>query len=157
MYWFIFAMLRFVLRRELGSVGVADILLLVLIADAAQNGMAGEYTTITEGAILVATIIGWSWIIDGASYRWPAARRFFEPDSVVLIRNGRLIHQHLAREWISVEELTAKLREHGLERPAQVKMARLEGDGQISVVPYDCSQPPRQPPSHRSGDLSRPS
>lgn len=60
MYWFLFLLFRFVLRRDVGSIGIADVLLLVLIADAAQNAMAGSYESITEGCLLVATIVGWN-------------------------------------------------------------------------------------------------
>ena len=56
MYWFLFALFRFVLRRDVGSIGIADVLLVVLIADASQNAMAGGYASITDGCLLVATI-----------------------------------------------------------------------------------------------------
>ena len=59
MYWFIFLLFRFLLRRDVGSIAIADILLLVLIADASQNALAGGYTSVTEGCVLVATIAGW--------------------------------------------------------------------------------------------------
>ncbi len=51
-YWFLFLLFRFVLRRDAGALGIADILLLVLIADASQNAMAGGYDTIAEGVLL---------------------------------------------------------------------------------------------------------
>jgi uncharacterized membrane protein YcaP (DUF421 family) len=62
-YWLLFLIFRFVLRRDVGAVGIADILLLVIVADAAQNAMSGGYDTFAEGAILVLTIIGWNWRI----------------------------------------------------------------------------------------------
>ena len=70
MYWFLYLLLRFVLRRDAGAIGIADILLLVLIADAAQNGMAGSYETVADGFVLVATIVGWNWLFDWASWRF---------------------------------------------------------------------------------------
>lgn len=57
MYLALFAMLRFILRRETGSLGITDLLVVVLVADAAQNGMAGSYRSISDGLLLVATII----------------------------------------------------------------------------------------------------
>ena len=45
-----------IFRRDAGSLSVSDLLVVVLIADAAQNGMAGEYRSLTEGAIVVGTI-----------------------------------------------------------------------------------------------------
>jgi len=74
-YWFLFLIFRFVLRRDIGSVTIADVLLLVLIADAAQNAMAGEYKTVSEGMLLISTIVAWNYVLDWGSYRYPAFRR----------------------------------------------------------------------------------
>lgn len=52
-YWFLFLVFRFVVRRDVGSVGIADILVLVIVSDGAQNAMAGEYKSIGEGCTLV--------------------------------------------------------------------------------------------------------
>lgn len=134
MYWFLFLLFRFVLRRDAGALGIADILLLVLIADAAQNGMAGGYDTLAEGMLLVATIATWSWLMDAASYHWPAVRRFSEASPLVLVRRGVLQRRNLRREFITVEELMACLREQGIDKLAEVKIARMEGDGRISVI-----------------------
>ena len=69
-YWGLFLLFRFLLRRDTGSMGIADILLLVLIADASQNAMAGGYDSIADGALVVLTIAGWSWY--GAAGWWGA-------------------------------------------------------------------------------------
>jgi uncharacterized membrane protein YcaP (DUF421 family) len=133
-YWFLFLLFRFVLRRDAGSLGLADILLLVLIADAAQGAMAGGYTTVSEGIVLIATIAGWSWLMDWAAYRFPAVRRFAEPPSRVLVRRGRLVRPNLRRELLTVPELMAMLREQGIDKLADVEFARIESDGEISVI-----------------------
>src|SRR6187455_3289711 len=71
MYLLILAGFR-VFRRDAGSLSVSDLLVVVLIADAAQNGMAGEYKSLTEGAIVVATIFAWNYLLDWLAYRWRA-------------------------------------------------------------------------------------
>ena len=71
MYLFIFLLTR-VVRRETGSISVADLLVVVLLADAAQNGMAGEYTSVPEGMVLVGTIVFWSLAVDWAAYNFEA-------------------------------------------------------------------------------------
>src|SRR5690242_10067250 len=68
----LFLLLRSVPRRQIGTIGVSDLLVIVLIADAAQNGLAGEYKSITEGVVLVGTILFWNWAIDWLDYRFPA-------------------------------------------------------------------------------------
>src|SRR4029453_7852844 len=78
-YWFLFLVFRFVLRRDVGAVGIADILLLVLIADGAQNAMAGGYKTVTEGLILVSTILGWNGFLNWVSTKSKLMQRFVAP------------------------------------------------------------------------------
>jgi uncharacterized membrane protein YcaP (DUF421 family) len=137
MYWLLFLLFRFVLRRDIGAIGIADMLLLVLLADAAQNAMSGGYESVTDGVILVATIAGWNWLLDMAAFRIPGLRRLVEPKALPLVQNGKLLRRHLRREMISVEELMAVLRQHGIEKLEQVKAAIMEGDGEISVIKYD--------------------
>ena len=141
-YWLLFAIFRFVLRRDVGAVGIADILLLVVIADAAQNAMSGGYQTFAEGAILVLTIVGWNWLFDFLSFHFPLVRRFATPARLTLVRGGVLQRRNMRREYITLEELREKLREQGIEKMSDVKAAYLEGDGQISVIRDDREPPP---------------
>ena len=133
-YWLLFLIFRFVLRRDVGAVGIADILLLVIVADAAQNAMSGGYDTFAEGAILVLTIVAWNWLLDFLSFRFALVRRFASPERLTLIQRGVPQRRNLRREFITMDELHEKLREQGIEKMADVKAAYLEGDGQISVI-----------------------
>ena len=145
-YWLLFLIFRFVLRRDVGAVGIADILLLVIVADAAQNAMSGGYDTFAEGAILVLTIVGWNWLLDMLSYRYAPVRRFASPGRLTLVQRGIAQRRNMRREFITMEELHEKLREQGIEKLADVKAAYLEGDGQISVV-RNSESTDRKPPS----------
>jgi uncharacterized membrane protein YcaP (DUF421 family) len=135
-YWLLFLIFRFVLRRDVGAVGIADILLLVIVADAAQNAMSGGYDTFSEGAILVLTIVAWNWLLDFLAWRFAVVRRFASPARLTLIHRGIAQRRNLRREFITMEELHQKLREQGIEKLSDVKAAYLEGDGQISVIRY---------------------
>lgn len=141
MYWFLFLTFRFISRRDIGAVGLGDVLLLVLIADAAQNAMAGEYKSITDGCVLTATIIGWNLLVDWASYRFAVIHRWAEPSPLPLIRNGRVHERNLRREFLTVKDLRAKLREHGVERFDEVKLACMESDGAITVIRFKPADP----------------
>src|SRR5688500_11641211 len=90
MYWFLFLLFRFVMHRDIGALGIADILLLVLVADASQNAMAGEYKSISEGMLLVATIAGWNILLDWLAARFSLVERFAAPPPLDLVRNGRV-------------------------------------------------------------------
>jgi uncharacterized membrane protein YcaP (DUF421 family) len=134
MYLFLFVVFRFSMRRGVGAVGLADVLVLVLIADAAQNAMAGDYNTVAEGGLLVLTIIGWNALFDWLAYRFPAFERFAEPRSLTLVRNGRILQPNLRRSLMTQDELRSKLREHGVQNVSDVKAARLESDGEVTVI-----------------------
>ena len=134
MYWFLFALFRVVVRRRVGAVGISDVLLLVIIADAAQNAMAGEYRSVADGMVLVATIVGWNVLIDWATYRSVALERLLEPPPLLLIRRGKLMRAHMRHEFLSEDELKAKLREHSVEDYAEVDRAYMESDGQFTVI-----------------------
>jgi len=134
MYLFLFLMFRVVVRRRVGAVGMADILVLVIVADAAQNGMSGEYKSVTDGAILVGTILAWDMLIDWLNYRVPALRNWLEAPPLLLVRDGRLLRRNLRHEFVTEEELEAKLRQKGVKDVSEVAEARMESDGEISVI-----------------------
>ncbi|HZI51385.1 MAG TPA: hypothetical protein VFE29_06140 [Terriglobia bacterium] len=77
-YLFIFVLMR-ALRREPGTVGIADLLMVVLIADASQNAMAGEYHSILDGIILILTIVFWNYFIDLLTFHSRLVERFTYP------------------------------------------------------------------------------
>jgi len=134
MYWFLFLIFRLLLRRDVGAVGVADVLFVVLVADASQNAMAGGYTSVAEGVVLVATLVAWNLLIDWMAWRFTWAYRLVEPRPLLLIRRGRVQHKHLRAEMITLAELRGHLRQHGIESFDEVKSAWFESDGQFSVI-----------------------
>lgn len=136
-YWFLFLAFRIVLRRDTGSLGMADVLFIVLVADAAQNGMAGEYSSVAEGLVLVCTLIFWNVAIDFAAFRFPKLQPWLEAPPLALIEHGRIKHRNLRREFMSVDELMAKLREHGVDEVARVRKATMESDGTVTVLLED--------------------
>ena len=134
MYLFLFVLFRVVIKRRIGAVGMADILVLVIVADAAQNGMAGEYRSVTEGCLLVGTIVGWDLLIDWLAFRIPALQRVLEPPPLLLIDHGRILWRNLRKELVSEMELKSKLREHGVTDPHEVEKAYMEPNGEVSVI-----------------------
>ena len=149
-YWFLLLVFRFVLRRDVGSMGVADLLFVVLVADAASNAMQGEYKSINDGLVLLSTLIAWNFGLDWLSYRFAPVARFLEPQPEVLVRHGRVSRKAMKREMITMAELEGKLREAGVETLAEVRIARLEGDGKLSV--FKIAQAERQPKSPEADD-----
>ena len=140
---------RYVIRRDVGAVGVADLLVIVLIADASQNAMAGEYKTLADGLLLICTLLGWNLLLDWAAFRFPRIRQLVEADKLLLIDRGQVMKQNLRKEFITEEDLLAKLRGYGIDDVRDVKKAYLESDGDITVVSRVASSRPAAASSAR--------
>ncbi|HET8786310.1 MAG TPA: YetF domain-containing protein [Candidatus Limnocylindrales bacterium] len=133
-YFAIFVLLRVVLRGRTSAVTVSDLLVLVLIADAAQNAMAAEYHSVTSGLVLVTTIILCSFSVDWLAYRFPTVLHFVHPERKPLVVDGRVIRPNLRSELMTIDELWTQLRLNGIAQIEDVKAAYLEGNGEISVI-----------------------
>ena len=144
MYLVILAGFR-VFPREAGSLSVSDLLVVVLIADAAQNGMAGEYKSLTEGGIVVATLFGWNYTLDWLAYRSRFAYWLLHPPPMLLVRNGRILARNLRAELITKDDLMQQLREQGIDDVGRVRKCYLESDGRMSVIREDGETSPRRP------------
>jgi uncharacterized membrane protein YcaP (DUF421 family) len=84
--------------------------------------------------VLVLTIVGWEYLIDWLQYRYPTLRPVLTAPSLTLIENGRLNQANLRHELLSEDELRAQLREKEVVDYNEVKLAKLEGDGRLSVI-----------------------
>lgn len=134
MYLAMFVILRFIARRQAGSFSSADLLVIVLIADAAQNGLGKEYASVTEGIALVLTIVLWEYVLDWLAWRYPSLRPWLNAPPLKLIEDGRTIKSAMDREMLPEDELAGQLREKEIESISEVKSAHLEGDGRLSVL-----------------------
>ncbi|MEO7539703.1 MAG: YetF domain-containing protein [Pyrinomonadaceae bacterium] len=133
MYLGMFALLR-IFRRQSGAVGIADLLVIVVIADAAQNGMAGDSKSVTEAMLLVGTIVLWDWFLDWLGYKSVFVSRLLAPEELLLVKNGKLLNKNLEKEMITEDELMSQLRLMGIEDLTEVKKCFLESNGHFSVL-----------------------
>jgi uncharacterized membrane protein YcaP (DUF421 family) len=136
-YIMLFLILRFLLKRQTGVIGVADLLVIVLIADATQNAMASEYKSVTEETVLVLTIVFWNFAIDWLGFHFPTFQRLTRPPPLPLIEDGKMLRRNMQKEMITTEELNSQLRQQGIEHCSEVKKAFIEGDGSISIIRKD--------------------
>lgn len=140
-YLTLLSVIRFMPNRQLAMVGLADLLVVVLIAEAAQNALVSTYTSLTGGLILLATIIFWNYLLNWLGYKFAIFHRLLVPPPLLLVKNGQIIQRHLQNELITEEELMSKLRTSGVEFIADVKKAYIEADGSFSVITYDSKTP----------------
>jgi uncharacterized membrane protein YcaP (DUF421 family) len=130
----LFSILRIVLKRESATLGMTDLLVVVLLADAAQNAMAGEYRSITDGLLLVMVIVGWSYFLNFLGHEFPVFQRIIKPPKLLLVKDGIMIRRNMRKEFITEDELMAEVRTSGLKDIEEVEEAYMESNGRISVI-----------------------
>jgi uncharacterized membrane protein YcaP (DUF421 family) len=135
-YFFILVLMR-TLRREPGTVGIADLLMVVLIADASQNAMAGDYRSILDGLVLILTIVFWNYLMDWLTLRFPGLERFTYPQAIPLFQNRTMNQSNMRKQFVTQEQLLSMVREHGIDDLAKVKAVLIEGSGHVSVIPME--------------------
>ena len=150
MYLLILALMR-VLRRDPGALSTPDLLVIVLVADAAQNAMASEYHSVTEGAILVATIFAWNYGLDWLAFRSRWVHNLLNSPPLLLIKNGSVQRRNLRSELLRESDLAEQLRQQGIEEFSEVKRAFIEPDGHISVIRYADDEDGPPPKQKKSG------
>jgi uncharacterized membrane protein YcaP (DUF421 family) len=141
-YLLFLAFLRLSGKRQLGQFTLFDIALVLLAANALQPAMTGPDQSVTGGVIIVITIFSLNRVVAEARLRIPMVRRLLEFQPTVVGRDGQWLEDQLEKQALDLDDLDAALREHGLERVDQMKLAMLEEDGSISIVPADAEDNP---------------
>ena len=129
--------LRLAGKRELGQMTPFDLVVILLIANAVQNAMVGSDTSLTGGLIAAGVLVTANYGLAAARERLPWLRRAVEGTPTLLINDGKLVREHLRREGLDEDEVMMAIREHGVADVKDVRIAVLETDGSISIVPAD--------------------
>jgi uncharacterized membrane protein YcaP (DUF421 family) len=136
-YLSILILFRVVMKRQSGSLGLPDVMLVVLVSECVSTALSSEAKSVANGIVAVGALLFWSFVLDRLGHRWPWFQRLLEPQPVVLVEEGKPNRDNLNREGITDEELLAQVREHGIDDLNRVKTAILESGGTGSVIPRD--------------------
>jgi len=134
-------------KREVGQLTLADLVLLILIANAVQNAMVGPDTSLEGGLFAALILLLVNLAIGYLRIRSTRLDRAFQGQPIPLVARGEVIEVHLRREGLETSDLERVAHENQLKGLEDVDSAWLETDGTISVVPK--SQPPLRNSTHR--------
>jgi uncharacterized membrane protein YcaP (DUF421 family) len=136
-YLFLIAILRIVGKRELGQANTLDLVVLLLVANAVQNGIIGNDVSVTGAVIGAVTLFAINELVSRTAYAFPWASRVVEGDATVLIAQGQPIHKALRRSGISLPDLRAIARRQGFPDLGAVHTAILETNGVVTMFRED--------------------
>ena len=135
-YLFVFVLLRLTGRRTMGEMDSFDFVLLLIIGEATQQAMLGEDYSITHAFLLVLTLVLIDTGMSLLKQRSREAERIVDGVPLALVDDGRPRREFMEKErLVESDVLRAAREQHGLEELSQVKVAFLEADGKITVIP----------------------
>lgn len=135
-YLFLLLVFRISGKRSLAQTTTFDLVLLLIISEVTQQAMVDNDHSMTNGAVLILTLVGADILISHLKLRSPALDRLIDNCPVVILKDGRPMTDRMTKERITEEDiLAAARREQGLERLDQIKYAVLEVSGEISIIP----------------------
>ncbi len=133
-YVFLLALLRITGKRQVGQLAPFDLVLLLVLANAVQNSMNAGDNSLIGGLITAATLIGLNFLVSLVTHRYKNLEAIIEGRPQILIHNGKLFEDVMAKAQLTHHELNAALRRSGCSSVAEVHSAILENNGAISVV-----------------------
>jgi uncharacterized membrane protein YcaP (DUF421 family) len=131
---FVLVLTRVIGRRELGSLAPIDLILLIILGDALQQGLTQDDYSLTGAALVVGTLAVLQVFTSWVSFRFPFTRRLLEGEPLIVVEDGKPIERNLRRERLTVEEVTESARLHEIGSLDEVKWAVLERNGEISFL-----------------------
>ncbi|MCH3961935.1 MAG: DUF421 domain-containing protein [Solobacterium sp.] len=136
-YLFIVISIRLFGKTEIAQLSVADLVFIMLLSNAVQNAMVGSDTSLMGGLVAAGTLFVINAIFKECLYRIPWFGRVMQGESVMLIYQGKVNDANMRKAKLTTNELLEAIREHGVAKIADVNLAVLEVDGNISVLSND--------------------
>jgi uncharacterized membrane protein YcaP (DUF421 family) len=134
LFWFIVFVTRVMGRRELSSLSPFDLVLLIVLGDAIQQGLTQDDYSVTGAMIAVSTLTALQVFTSYISFRSARVRKVLEGLPMVVVQDGKLIEKNLRRERLTEDELAEEMRVQQIASFAQVEWAILEPSGSISFI-----------------------
>lgn len=133
-YLFIIIGIRVFGKKELSQLSIIDLVFILLISNSVQNAMVGPDSTLIGGIVAATSLFLVNYLFKQLLFRNKKISSFIQGSPVLLIHNGNILEKNLKSEKITMDELSAAVREHGVEKIEDVNLAVLEVDGNISIL-----------------------
>ena len=133
-YLFLVIAIRLFGKKEIAQLSIADLVFILLISNAVQNAMVANDSSLTGGLIAASSLFLINMIFKFVTFKYKKVSVLIEGDPVMLIHDGIVLEDSLKKQRITMEELEAAVREHGVKGISAVNLAVLEVDGNISIL-----------------------
>jgi uncharacterized membrane protein YcaP (DUF421 family) len=131
---FLLVLTRIIGKRELSSLQPFDLILLIILGDAVQQGLTQDDYSLTGAVLVVGTIAVLQVFVSWISYRFPRARPVLDGEPIIVVQDGKPIERNLRRERLTVDDIAEEARKQQIAHLDEVRFAVLETSGVISFI-----------------------
>ena len=131
---FLYVLMRMIGRRELSSLEPFDLILLIVLGDAVQQGLTQDDYSLTGAFLAIGTIAVLQLVVSYANFRFPKLRPVLDGEPIVVVQDGKPIEKNLRRERVTIEDLAAAARKQSIAKIEDVQWAVMETSGAISFI-----------------------
>jgi uncharacterized membrane protein YcaP (DUF421 family) len=135
LFLFVYLITRIIGRRELSSLEPFDLILLIVMGDAIQQGLTQDDYSVTGALIVIGTFAILQVLVSYLSFRFPKLRPALDGEPIVIVQDGRAIEKNMKRERITLEEVMVEARQQQVASLDDIAWAVLETSGKVSVIP----------------------
>lgn len=139
LYLFLILVLGRLGRSLMAALTPVGYMVIALLGSSVETGLYHGESTLASGLLSAATIIGWDYLVTRVMNRWPGLRHWLLGTPVVLISNGHFLPLHLRRARLTEADVQAALRKRGYDEVQKIRLAVLEVDGAIAIIPRKTS------------------
>lgn len=135
-YVFLLVLFRIAGKRTLSEMTTFDFVLLLIVAEATQQGLLGDDFSLTNAGLVITTLLGLDVAASLVKQRSKRFDRLMDGVPVVLVDDGRLLTEHMDRNRVALDDILAAARSsQGVGRLDDIRYAVLERSGGISIIP----------------------
>ncbi len=134
-YAFLVVILCRVGRSLMAGLTHFDYLIIALLGSAVETGLYHGSSTLSAGIASATTLIAADRLTSSLMNRWPRLRRLLTGAPVVLVHDGQFIPDHLRQVRLSEQDVLGEVRKRGYGKLDEVRLAVLERNGEIGVIP----------------------
>lgn len=133
-FFFLYVLMRVIGRRELSTLEPFDLILLVILGDAVQQGLTQDDYSLTGSFLAVGTIAILQLSTSFLNFHVPRLRPILNGEPIVVVQDGKPIERNLQRERVTVEDLLSAARGQNIAKLDDVAWAVMETSGEITFI-----------------------
>ena len=135
-YFFIILIYRIMGKREVGQLGIIDLIVSILMAELAMISIEGYDKSIFYSILPIVTLTILQTILAYFSIKKPKFRNFLDGNPSIIIKEGHINYKEMLKQRYSLDDLLVQIRDKGFKSLEEVEYAILENNGCLSVFGY---------------------